>query len=99
MIKMYVRHKVADFDKWKIVFEEVEPFRKQSGSSGAHIFRNNANPNDVLVVTDWDNREQGMRFGQSSELKKALERAGVIGAPEISFARSEERRVGKECDR
>ena len=86
MIKMYVRHKVADFNKWKIVFEEVEPFRKQSGSSGSHVFRNNANANEVLVITDWDNKDQGMKFGQSSELKNAMERAGVIGAPGISFA-------------
>jgi len=86
MIKMYVRHKVADFNKWKIVFEEVEPFRKQSGSSGSHVFRNNGNANEVLVITDWDNKDQGMKFGQSSELKNAMERAGVIGAPEISFA-------------
>ena len=83
---MYVRHKVADFNKWKVVFEEVEPFRKQLGSSGSHVFRNNANPNEVLVITDWDNKEQGIKFGQSPELKNAMERAGVISAPEISFA-------------
>lgn len=83
---MYVRHTVADFNKWKVVFEEVEPFRKKMGSSGAHVFRNNSNPNEVLVITDWANKEQGMKFGQSPELKKAMEKAGVQGAPEISFA-------------
>ncbi len=86
MIKMYVRHKVADFNKWKIVFEEIEPFRKQLGSSGSHVFRNNVNQNEVLVITDWDNKEQGIKFGQSPELKNAMERAGVISAPEISFS-------------
>jgi heme-degrading monooxygenase HmoA len=86
MIKMYVRHKVADFDKWKIVFEEVEPFRKQLGSSGSHVFRNYDNPNEVLVITDWKTKEQGIKFGQSPELKKAMEQAGVISAPEINFA-------------
>ena len=30
--------------------------------------------------------EQGRKFGQSPELKNAMERAGVISAPEISFA-------------
>lgn len=86
MTKMYVRLKVADFDKWKIVFEEVEPFRKQSGSSGSYVFRNYANQNEVLVISDWDNKEQGIKFGQSTELKNAMERAGVLSAPEISFA-------------
>ena len=86
MVKMFVRHKTADFDKWKIVFEEVEPFRKQLGSSGSHVFSNNANPNEVFVITDWDNKEQGMKFGQSSELKNAMQLAWVIGAPEINYA-------------
>jgi quinol monooxygenase YgiN len=86
MVKMYVRHKVADFNKWKVVFEEVEPFRKKLGSTAAHIFRNHTNPNEVLVITDWDNKEQGLKFGQSAELKNAMERAGVLGAPEINFA-------------
>jgi hypothetical protein len=85
MIKMYVRHTVADFNKWKTVFEEVEPFRVKLGSSGSYIFRNNANPNEVLVVTDWDNKEQGMKFGESPELKSAIARAGVLGTPEINF--------------
>ena len=79
-------HKVADFNKWKVVFEEGEPAPKQLASSGSHVFRNNANPNEVLVVTDWDNKEQGMKFGQSPELKNAMERAGVTSVPEISYA-------------
>jgi heme-degrading monooxygenase HmoA len=86
MKKMYVRHKVADFDKWKVVFEEVEPFRQKLGSSGSHVFRNYSNPNEVLVITDWDNKEQGMKFGDSPELKEAMQRAGVISAPEITFS-------------
>jgi quinol monooxygenase YgiN len=86
MTKMYVRHKVADFGKWKIVFEEVEPFRKQLGSSGSHVFRNDSNPNEVLVITDWDNKAQGLKFGQSPELKNAMERAGVLSAPEIDWS-------------
>jgi len=86
MKKMYVRHKVADFDKWKVVFEEVEPFRQKMGSSGSHVFRNYSNPNEVLVITDWDSKEQGMKFGDSPELKEAMQRAGVISAPEISYS-------------
>lgn len=84
---MYSRHKVADFAKWKVVFEEVEPFLKQQlGSSGAHAFQNIANPNEVLVITDWDKKEQGIKFGESPELKNAMQRAGVLGKPEINFA-------------
>jgi quinol monooxygenase YgiN len=87
MVKMYVRHKVADFAKWKVAFEEFEPFRKQQlGSSGADVFQNNANANEVLVILDWDKKEQGIKFGESPELKNAMQKAGVLGKPEINFA-------------
>jgi heme-degrading monooxygenase HmoA len=85
MKKMYVRHKVADFEKWKKVFEEVEPFRQKMGSSGSHVFRNNSYPNEVLVITDWDSKEQGDKFGHSPELREAMGRGGVLGAPEMSW--------------
>ena len=83
---MYVKHTVADFDKWKVVFEEVESFRKSSGSTDVDVYRNHANPNEVLVVIDWDKKEQGIKFGQSPELKEAMGRAGVTSAPEITFS-------------
>jgi len=86
MIKMNVRHTVADFNKWKVVFDEVEPMRKKAGSTGVHVFRNYDNPNEVLVITEWINKEQADKFGQSAELKKAMERGGVLGKPEMSFA-------------
>jgi hypothetical protein len=87
MVKMYVRHTVADFNKWKAVFEEFEPFRKQqSGASGAQIFHNDANSNEVLVILGWDKKEQGIKFGESPELQNAMKKAGVLGKPEINFA-------------
>lgn len=85
-VKMYIRHKVADFDRWKLVFEEVEPLRKQSGSTGSHVFRSNSDPNEVLVISNWDTKEQGIKYGESPELKSAMVRAGVVSSPEISFA-------------
>lgn len=85
MVKMYARHNVTDFDKWYVVFKEVEPFRKKMGSTGSHVFRNYTNTNELLVITDWQNKEQGLKFGKSPELKDAMERAGVIGVPEITF--------------
>ncbi|MCX6258555.1 MAG: cyclase [Bacteroidia bacterium] len=86
MVTMYARHTVADFNKWKNVFEETRPLLKKSSSTAAHVFNNHANPNDVLVITEWNNKEQAMKFGESPELKSAMERSGVTSAPEMTFA-------------
>lgn len=85
MIKMNIRHTVADFNKWMVVFNETEQMRNQAGSTSAHVFRNHINPNEVFVITDWNSKEHAQKFGQSPELKQAMERAGVIGVPEMSY--------------
>lgn len=86
MSRMFVQHRVADFDKWKVVFDEVEPFRRKMGSTGSQVFRSYSNPNEVLVITEWDSKEQGLQFGDSAELKEGMVRGGVLTTPDISFA-------------
>ena len=86
MIKMYVRHQVADFKKWKPVYDAHDSVRKQFGCKKSEVFTNTQNPNEVLVTLDWDNKEQAIKFGQSPSLKEAEERGGVTSVPEVSFA-------------
>ena len=83
---MYVRHKVADFGKWKSVFDAHDATRKQFGCKSAAVFTNAQNPNEILAVLDWDTKEQAIKFGQSPGLKEAEERGGVVNVPEVSFA-------------
>lgn len=86
MIKMYVRHKVADFKTWKPVYDEHDAVRKQFGCKSSTVFTNAQNPNEILAVLDWDTKEQAIKFGQSSSLKEVEERSGVTSVPEVSFA-------------
>ena len=83
---MYVRHKVADFKTWKPVYDGHAAVREQFGCKKADVFTNIQNPNEVLAVFDWDTKEYAIQFGQSSSLKEAEERAGVISKPEVSFS-------------
>lgn len=83
MASVYVRLKVADFSNWKKVFDEVEPLRKKYGSTGADIFRHNSDQNELILVTYWASKEEGLKYFQSKELKDIQARAGVINAPDV----------------
>ncbi|MDB5281819.1 MAG: hypothetical protein JWO06_894, partial [Bacteroidota bacterium] len=50
MIQMTVRHKVADFKKWKPIFDQHDSVRKEFGCKSDAVFSNVADPNDLLVV-------------------------------------------------
>ena len=86
MVKMIVRHKVADYKTWKPVYDEHDAVRKQFGCKNDAVFSNVQDPNDVLVVLQWESKEDAMKFGQSPSLKEAEERSGVVSVPEVSFA-------------
>jgi len=84
---MYVliRHKVKDFDKWKSVFDEHIDFRKAGGEKGGQVFHNIDNTSEVITLLKWDNIKNARKFIESVDLKKAMEKAGVIEKPNIYF--------------
>ncbi len=82
---MLVIHKSEDFNKWKPVYDEHEKVRKNSGSKGAVLFRNQDNPNETVVLIEWDIIEHAKNFASSPDLKETMQRAGVIDIPKIYF--------------
>lgn len=80
-----VRHKVQDYAKWKAVYDEHSTARKSGGSKGARLFRSPDNPNEVVVLLEWDNLEKARKFVQSDDLRQAMQRAGVADRPDVYF--------------
>jgi heme-degrading monooxygenase HmoA len=82
---MLVRHKVKDYDQWKLVFEENGSMRKGAGSKGSTVFRDAEDPDRVTVLIKWDSIENAIKFSKADDLRKAMMKAGVISQPDISF--------------
>jgi heme-degrading monooxygenase HmoA len=80
-----VRLKLEDYTKWKAVFDEFGSFRKTAGSKGGQLFQKSGNPNEVVVLLEWDDLEKGRRYFQSDELRQGLQRAGVSGPPDVQY--------------
>ena len=80
---MIVRHRVDDYARWKSVLDETKPWAKSKGVRSQRVLRNSANPNEVVVVNEFDDLDAAQRFTQSDELKQAMQRAGVAEAPSV----------------
>ena len=91
MTYLLVRHKDKDCEKWKKVSDEHSATRKTSGSKGGRLFRNADNPNEMVVIFEWDNLEKAKKFAQSEDLKKTMQQAGVIDKPDVYFLEEIER--------
>lgn len=85
MTTVAVRHKVADFDAWRTVFDEHGAVRKSHGTTGETVLRDNEDPSEVLVLTYWPSIAEARAFAGDPSLGEAMGRAGVVGAPRIEF--------------
>ena len=82
---LLIRHTVQDYTTWASVFDEHESTRWANGSQGSRLFRNAANPNEILLLLEWDDLERARLFVDSDDLKEGLIRSGVAGATDIWF--------------
>ena len=83
MIYVNVRHTVADYAKWRPVFDADLPKRRAGGATGTQqVYRDQANPNEITLVMEWDSAENAQKFLHSPALAETMKNAGVIGAPD-----------------
>jgi quinol monooxygenase YgiN len=85
MPTLLIRHHVADFAAWKAAFDAHAITRQANGSQGGRLFRAAADPNEVLLLLEWDDRERARLFVDSDDLQEAMTQAGVAGEPDIWF--------------
>ena len=83
MTTLFVRHQVADYAKWRQVFDEFGPTQKALGVQSADVYRLADNPNDITVSHDFATTEAARAFADSPELHEAMASAGVSGAPTV----------------
>jgi len=85
MVNLFVRHKVKDYKAWKTVFDDFKETRRVGGEKSYRIFHPDDDPNNLLLLFQWDNEENGRKFFKSSALEKTMKKAGVLENPEIYF--------------
>jgi hypothetical protein len=82
---MIVRHPVQDFSTWKPHFDAHQSQQHQHGLKLLHLLRNTENKNDLTIHFEVTDVEKAKQFIQSNDLKETMQKAGVIGKPEILF--------------
>jgi hypothetical protein len=85
MIHVIVRHKVADYGRWKEGFDSHLNRRMAAGETGSRVFQDVGDPRHITILMDWDSVENARRFMTSDDLRTAMKNAGVIGEPEIAY--------------
>jgi quinol monooxygenase YgiN len=82
---MLIQHRVKDYAMWKKVFDSSVDLRTSKGELSSQVFRDASDPNSITVINKWSSMEDAQKFAHSPELKAAMEKAGVEGAPKVFF--------------
>jgi quinol monooxygenase YgiN len=85
MVSILIQHKVKDFAEWKKVFDSAIGLRKSNGELSAQVFHDASDPNSITTINKWDSLENAQKFAHSPDLKAAMEKGGVAGAPSVYF--------------
>ena len=85
MAQLFIRHKVTDYAKWKPLFDEHGAKRKAAGSKGGRLFCSEKDPNEVVILFEWEDLGKAHKFAESEDLRQTMERAGVAGKPDLYF--------------
>ena len=85
MVYVMIKHKVADYDKWKAIFDSDTDARKAAGQISERVFRNQADPSETVLLFEWESAEKVKEFMESDHLKQKMADAGVTSPPDVVF--------------
>lgn len=83
MVTAILTHEVKNFSDWKKGFDSDSANRSQMGVSITGVYQGVDNPNMVTVISEVPSAEAIKGFLASPDMKSSLEKAGVIGQPQV----------------
>jgi len=84
-VRVFVRHEVADYGTWRKTYDGFASMQKKMGVIHQAVYQSVDDPNDVTVIHDFRSLDKAKAFAGSSDLKAAMEKSGVKGAPQIWY--------------
>ena len=80
-----MRHECRDFAQWKPVYDADAPNRAAAGLTDLLCMRGADNPNLVGLIFAVADVAKAKAMAGSPQLREAMDRAGVVGAPVATF--------------
>lgn len=82
---MLIRHKVRAFSEWKLGYDAHLPKRVEAGLTEKYLLRGVNDPNEVILLFEARDLNRAKTFAESTELKEAMQKVGVVDKPNIYF--------------
>jgi hypothetical protein len=78
MATIFRRVRVADYARFREVYDAGTPAREAGGMRDEQMFRNPNDPNDILIMSTVVDVERARAYGQSDEVHDRQRAAGLL---------------------
>jgi quinol monooxygenase YgiN len=85
MKTVILTHEIKNYPEWRKVFDADEANRAKAGLQISAVYHSVDNPNMITMIGVAPSMEALTTFMSNPELKAAMEKAGVIGIPEVKI--------------
>lgn len=85
MPHVLVRISIKDQATWKKGFEQAGALRKKYGSKGVSAFAKSDNPNEIVILGEYESLDKAREMFQSQEFRDATQVAGLTAPPEVTY--------------
>ena len=82
---MLVRHKVADFETWKKVFDSHAEDQKKAGFTLERVMRNTEDPKELFLLLNVSDSESARAFVTAPAADVAADQSGVLDVPDCWY--------------
>jgi len=86
MVRVFLRHEVADYSVWRSQYDTFDAERHAMGVVNDNVFRNAEDEHEVTVTHDFETLAAAERFVSPRHLREAKSPSGVSSEPSIWFA-------------
>ncbi len=73
---LLIRHKVADFAKWKHGYDAHGSARANAGLKEERLLRNTDDPNEVVLLFSTQDLNKAKQFAASDDLRQRMQEVG-----------------------
>ncbi|HXX62252.1 MAG TPA: hypothetical protein VEO56_00535 [Bacteroidota bacterium] len=87
-VTVIVTHAVKEYASWRKVYDADEPNRKAMGFKVWGVYADVKDPNMVTIIGTFPSASAADAFMASPKLKEAMDKAGVVGKPDIKVLNS-----------
>ena len=82
---LIIKHKVANYDKWKVGYDSRDSMRTASGLHNYIVGRGRDDANMVIIFLKVDDVNKAKTVMASQDTKDRMKKGGAIGTPELDF--------------